>query len=258
MDENDGIAGRYEHDFVGFSSQVGGIYTYYFNEHEFLNAYMACKQNGEITAAEDYALQAVQAYWHEEKHRAQRLNWNFRSATAMCRRKLFPVRAWASCDCRVAGYEPRFPKTLIRLGFDGLDQEIDRAAEVNGASSFYTALKLWIESLRGACEALPRIRHWYCRKSRRPKKPKRALQKLAEALLNIQHSTPKTFLEGVQLMWIYAVSGDIMNYSRMDDCLGRSMPRISTRGASRKKSRAGRARISISTLKRLTRSVTAA
>ena len=66
MDENDGIAGRYEHDFVGFSSQVGGIYTYYFNEHEFLNAYMACKQNGEITAAEDYALQAVQAYWHEE------------------------------------------------------------------------------------------------------------------------------------------------------------------------------------------------
>ena len=92
MDENDGIAGRYEHDFVGFSSQVGGIYTYYFNEHEFLNAYMACKQNGEITAAEDYALQAVQAYWHEEN----RLNWNFRSATAMCRRKLFPVRAWAT------------------------------------------------------------------------------------------------------------------------------------------------------------------
>ena len=95
MDENDGIAGRYEHDFVGFSSQVGGIYTYYFNEHEFLNAYMACKQNGEITAAEDYALQAVQAYWHEETPRA-RLNWNFRSATAMCRRKLFPVRAWAT------------------------------------------------------------------------------------------------------------------------------------------------------------------
>ena len=92
MDENDGIAGRYEHDFVGFSSQVGGIYTYYFNEHEFLNAYMACKQNGEITAAEDYALQAVQAYWHEENT----ANWNFRSATAMCRRKLFPVRAWAT------------------------------------------------------------------------------------------------------------------------------------------------------------------
>lgn len=36
----------------------------------------------------------------------------------------------------------------------------------------------------------------------------------------IQHSTPKTFLEGVQLMWIYAVSSDIMNYSRMDDYLG--------------------------------------
>ncbi len=54
-----------------FPSQVGGIYTYYFNEHEFLNAYMACKQNGEITAAEDYALQAVQALLARGKHRAQ-------------------------------------------------------------------------------------------------------------------------------------------------------------------------------------------
>ena len=124
MDENDGIAGRYEHDFVGFSSQVGGIYTYYFNEHEFLNAYMACKQNGEITAAEDYALQAVQAYWHEE-NTARKVELEFSKRYGYVPPKAFPGAGVGNCDCRVAGTNLDFEK-LICLGFDGLDQEIDR------------------------------------------------------------------------------------------------------------------------------------
>mgnify|MGYP000115648981 FL=1 len=217
MDENDGIAGRYEHDFVGFSSQVGGIYTYYFNEHEFLNAYMACKQNGEITAAEDYALQAVQAYWHEE-NTARKVELEFSKRYGYVPPKAFAGAGVGNCDCRVAGTNLDFEK-LIRLGFDGLDQEIDRAAEVNGASSFYTALKLWIESLRGACERY-REQALVLAEKAETEEAKTRFTKLAEALLNIQHSTPKTFLEGVQLMWIYAVSSDIMNYSRMDDYLG--------------------------------------
>lgn len=175
MDENDGIAGRYEHDFVGFSSQVGGIYTYYFNEHEFLNAYMACKQNGEITAAEDYALQAVQAYWHEE-NTARKVELEFSKRYGYVPPKAFAGAGVGNCDCRVAGTNLDFEK-LIRLGFDGLDQEIDRAAEVNGASSFYTALKLWIESLRGHASVTAN-RHWSLLKKQRPKKPKRALQSL--------------------------------------------------------------------------------
>ena len=217
MDENDGIAGRYEHDFVGFSSQVGGIYTYYFNEHEFLNAYMACKQNSEITAAEDYALQAVQAYWHEE-NTARKVELEFSKRYGYVPPKAFAGAGVGNCDCRVAGTNLDFEK-LIRLGFDGLNQEIDHAAEVNGASAFYTALKLWIESLRGACERY-REQALELAEKAETEEAKTRFTKLAEALLNIQHSTPKTFLEGVQLMWIYAVSSDIMNYSRMDDYLG--------------------------------------
>ena len=183
MDENDGIAGRYEHDFVGFSSQVGGIYTYYFNEHEFLNAYMACKQNGEITAAEDYALQAVQAYWHEE-NTARKVELEFSKRYGYVPSKAFPGAGVGNCDCRVAGTNLDFEK-LIRLGFDGLDQEIDRAAEVNGASSFYTALKLWIESLRGACERY-REQALVLAEKAETEEAKTRFTKLAEALLNIQ------------------------------------------------------------------------
>lgn len=90
--------------------------------------------------------------------------------------KAFPGAGVGNCDCRVAGTNLDFEK-LIRLGFDGLDQEIDRAAEVNGASSFYTALKLWIESLRGACERY-REQALELAEKQRPKKPKRALQSL--------------------------------------------------------------------------------
>ena len=114
MDENDGIAGRYEHDFVGFSSQVGGIYTYYFNEHEFLNAYMACKQNGEITAAEDYALQAVQAYWHEE-NTARKVELEFSKRYGYVPPKAFPGAGVGNCDCRVAGTNLDFEKLARRM-----------------------------------------------------------------------------------------------------------------------------------------------
>ena len=59
LDEESGIAGRYDHGFVGFSSQTGGYsvlgagYTYYFKEFEFVNALQRC--TGELTASENYA-----------------------------------------------------------------------------------------------------------------------------------------------------------------------------------------------------------
>ena len=217
MDENDGIAGRYEHDYVGFSSQVGGIYTYYFNEHEFLNALNNCKARGEISSAEDFSLQAVREYWHEE-NTERKVELEFARRYGYVPPESYHGAGVGNCGCRVAGTNLDFEK-LMQLGFDGLDREIDRAAEVNGASSFYAALKLWIESLRGACERY-RVQALEFAEKAETDEAKARFTKLAEALLNIQHHVPKTFLEGVQLMWIYSVSCDLMNYSRMDDYLG--------------------------------------
>ena len=71
MDENDGIAGRYEHDFAGFTSQVGGYsaqigccYTYYFDEFDFLLAMRECES--ELTEEEKAELSTVHMFWHEE------------------------------------------------------------------------------------------------------------------------------------------------------------------------------------------------
>ena len=102
-----------------------------------------------LTAEEKRDLQAAQAFWHEE-NTARKLDIAFAKRYGYIPPKGYQGPGAGNCDCRVAGTNVDFEK-LIALGFDGLDREIDAAAEKNGASSFYDALKLWIESLRGAC-----------------------------------------------------------------------------------------------------------
>ena len=222
LDENDGIAGRYEHDFAGFTSQVGGYsaliggqYTYYFNDFDFTRAML--EHADALTAEEKRDLQAAQAFWHEE-NTARKLDIAFAKRYGYIPPKGYQGPGAGNCDCRVAGTNVDFEK-LIALGFDGLDREIDAAAEKNGASSFYDALKLLIESLRGAC-ARYREQALALSETAESEPARRRFAALSDALLSIQHNPPKTFLEGVQLMWIYSVSSDLMNYGRMDDYLG--------------------------------------
>lgn len=222
LDENDGIAGRYEHDFAGFTSQVGGYsaliggqYTYYFNDFDFTRAMLA--HADVLTAEEKFEAQAAQAFWHEE-NTARKLDVAFANRYGYIPPKGYQGPGAGNCDCRVAGTNVDFEK-LMTLGFDGLDREIDAAAAKNGASSFYDALKMWIESLRGAC-ARYREQALALSESAESEPARRRFAALSDALLAIQHNPPKTFLEGMQLMWIYAVSSDLMNYGRMDDYLG--------------------------------------
>lgn len=221
LDERDRVAGRYEHDFVGFSSQVGGYsalgagYTYYFNDFEFALAMRAC--DSELTNDEKCALQSVEMFWREE-NTARKLDIAFAHRYGHILPKGYQGPGAANCDCRVAGTNVDFEK-LIQLGFDGLDREIDEMAAKNGASTFYDALKIWIESLRKAC-ARYREQALALAEQASDAKAKQNFLDLADALEAIQHNPPKTFLEGVQLMWIYSVSSDLMNYGRMDDYLG--------------------------------------
>ncbi len=221
MDETDGIAGRYEHGFVGFSSQAGGYsalgagYTYYFKDFEFINAMQHCA--GELTAAENADLQAAQLFWREE-NTSRKLDLAFAHRHGYVPAKGYPAPGVGNCDCRVAGTNLDFEK-LITLGFDGLEEEIDGKVAENGSSTFYQALKMWIESLRQVCaryrrQALELAAHSSSGEARR------RFLALADALEHIQHQPPQTFLEGVQLMWIYSVCCDLMNYGRMDDYLG--------------------------------------
>ena len=221
MDEDDGIAGRYDHGFLGFSSQTGGYsalgagYTYYFKDFEFTRAMQ--ESGGELSTEETAGLQAVQMFWREE-NTARKLDVAAAGRFGYVPPKGYQGPGAGNCDCRVAGTNLDFHK-LIRLGLDGLDREIDGAQEKNGCSSFYAALKMWTESLRKACE-MYRRQALALAAGAEDRDSRRRFLKLSEALENIRHNAPATFLEGVQLMWIYSVSCDLMNYGRMDDYLG--------------------------------------
>lgn len=52
--------------------------------------------------------------------------------------------------------------------------------------------------------------------------PKRReeLLRMESALLRIRNDRPETFVEALQLFWLYALLAGVINYGRMDDVLG--------------------------------------
>lgn len=214
LEPDDRLAGIMRHELVGFSSQYGGIYTYYFHENEFLNAFNACQSELEETTRKK--AEAALEFWKLENTR-KKVTDRFIRQYGFEMGMSFHHAGFANCDCRVAGTNVDFQK-LIRLGLDGLDEEIERCSAENGDSSFYQSLHLWIDALRNACARYAREAEALSKAG--TQEQQMGFQKLARALENIQHKAPETFLEGLQLMWIYSVCSDMMNYGRMDDYLG--------------------------------------
>lgn len=215
IDEEDRIAGRIDHGYIGFSSQYGGVYTYFYNEHNYLTALDQCRnQLDEETIKQ---AEFLAEFWKLE-NTEKKLNNAFIQKYGFEMPHSYKNYGIGNCGARVAGNNLDFHK-LMQLGFDGLDKEIDQAASKNGNSSFYQALKLWIETLRQACDKYRNQATEMVRKVSGNKKI--VFEKMAEGLSNIKHNPPATFLEGLQLMWIYSICCDLMNYSRMDDYLGK-------------------------------------
>lgn len=214
LEEDDMIAGRMEHGYVGFSSQYGGIYTYYYNEIPYLNALEHCRR--ELDEETLQKAEFLAEYWKLE-------NTAKRHSDAFIRKfgyeppHSYKNYGFYNCDSRVAGTNVDF-HLLMEQGLDGMEEKVEEGIAGNGDSSFYRALKMWIQSLREVC--LTYAQQAENLSERTGKEERKAyFKKLSKALIHISHKAPETFLEGVQLMWIYSVSSDLMNYGRADDYL---------------------------------------
>lgn len=214
LKEEDLIAGRMEHGYIGFSSQYGGIYTYYYNEHPYLNALEACKEQLEEETLQKAEFAAE--FWKLE-NTAKKHSDAFISRYGFEPPHSYKNYGFYNCDSRVAGTNLDF-HILMECGLDGMDQRIEEGICQNGKSSFYSALKMWVNSLRKVCDRY-RMQALSLSQTAKTEEKRCYFTQLAEALLNIEHSRPKTLLEGIQLLWIYSVSCDLMNYGRMDDYL---------------------------------------
>lgn len=214
LERNDRLAGMMKHELVGFSSQYGGIYTYYFHEHEFLNTLSACQN--ELDECTRKKAEMALEFWKRENTR-KKVTDRFVHQYGTEPGNGYRNSGYANCDCRVAGTNVDFSK-LIRIGLDGLDREIEDKSSKNGSSSFYEALHLWVNTVRKACERYEKEAEDLSKTCE--EQQRKNFEVLAQALKNIQHQAPKTFLEGLELMWIYSVCSDMMNYGRVDEYLG--------------------------------------
>ena len=108
---------------------------------------------------------------------------------------------------RVVGAYLDYEK-LLRLGLDGMRQEVDRYAALARDRGESTAL---YEACRMALDSLSRLCLRYADGTEGT---------LRQALTRIAHAAPETFLEAMQLSWLYSLISGVLNYGRMDDYLG--------------------------------------
>lgn len=217
MDEDDLIVGRVKHGIVGFSPQYGGLYTYYFNEEivkDILDSYPEeWGKNEEFLAA--------CSYWKEE-NTLKKLNDRFTEKHSDLE-KYKKTGGNMGTDMRLGtGSTPtgRLALTipdldkLIQLGLPGLRAEVEANRTVD--SSLSDAFLIAIDTIVDAVD-------FYERQTKaliESVGEKAHLVTLLSVLQNIKTNKPATFIEGLQLYWIYAVLSDLMNHGRMDVYLG--------------------------------------
>lgn len=211
LEPDDLIAGRMQHRYVGFSPQFGGLYTYFFHEDKVEEALSALEGSLE----EDYVnqIRETMAFWEKEKT-LNRLVRRFNEAGYTIGIS-YNEPGIANADGRIAGTNVDLDK-LVRLGLPGLREELRGKTEENPeAKNFYTALLTAVDTIDDACLYYAQQADAMATLTKRPH-----FVKLSQVLQRIRNNRPETFYEGLQLVWIYAMLSDLMNYGRMDVYLG--------------------------------------
>ncbi len=203
------IVGYMKHGYVGFSPQYGGSYTYYYWDDRVEDA--LCALQG--TLSEEYLAQvaAMRAFWREE-------NTEHQVAVAFSEKygRYIQPGAFYYGVCRIAGMNVDL-KLLVKEGLPGLKARNAHYRAQNGNDSFYDALDLSIDAIRDACLMYAKNAKQLAEASTGAQKAK--FEKIEAVFLHIADHKPVTFHQALQLIWIYAVSSDLMNFGRMDNIL---------------------------------------
>ncbi|MBQ2676281.1 MAG: hypothetical protein IJF54_02620 [Clostridia bacterium] len=208
ISKDDIIVGCMAHGFVGFSPQYGGAYTYYYWDESVVKALDKVRD----TVDKEYiqSVEQMRTFWLKENTQ-QKLMDRFSEKYNCCIGENNPKFYYGVG--RIAGMTVDL-KRLVKLGLCGLKNYIDEQVKINGDSDFYTALKGSVDLIIDACL-------FYAKSARELAKSGDVehYTAIAETFENIAKNKPESFREGLQLVWIYAVCSDLMNYGRMDDYL---------------------------------------
>ena len=125
----------------------------------------------------------------------------------------FPLIATA----RLSGMMLDYPK-LIENGVPGMRGILEKHISAKPDNEFY---KAGLECMDILCDSAEALRKDALKQMDGADEPrKRQLTAIAESLANIQNRAPETFVEALQLFWLYALLAGVINYGRLDDLLG--------------------------------------
>lgn len=117
---------------------------------------------------------------------------------------------------------------LMDHGIGGLRKRLEQGASDPEKKRFCEASVACLELFGVCCDALAKKAEdqLAAADAQRTKD----LNRMIEALHRIKTERPETFFEALQLFWLYALLGGVINYGRMDDVLGPFLKRDLDRG----------------------------
>jgi len=213
--KGDLLVGRTRYPLVGFSPEPGGFGFYCLEENitrQLEEQPVSPQISSEVLGMLDF--------WRGETTHAKT-----RQAYPETVRQVLPSDEWINSSgialpvYRLAGLTLDYEK-LLKLGIPGLVRQARRLSQTPGdeeAASFGQAALKVLEIVANSCRSYAgEIRA----KLAAGQAVDRDLEALADALEVLPQRVPQTFLEALQLFWLYAVHSGTWNYGRLDDFLG--------------------------------------
>lgn len=221
FEPGDLLAGRVRIAEVGFSSEplLGRSVAYYYDAQRF----EAAMNDPALTKGQREELAAMLEYWKQEETRR-----NIRAAFPEYMKQALPEDIyWEHSQVafplyRVIGLYMDFEK-LLRLGLNGLKAEAlarrEIAAKKGEDETLFTGMAMALDSLKGLCLRYAALAAKEAEQAGEEER-RGDLYVLADALHAITEREPQSFVEALQLVWLYIMVSGCLNYGRMDDYLG--------------------------------------
>ena len=209
IEEGDLFAGRLDFLPVGFGcvTSVGGVghYCVFRKLRQFQE-----KLPGELKPRVD----AIYDYWLNNDVKTQfNREMIVDDTMGMFIDTAFPLIATA----RLSGMMLDYPK-LLENGVPGLRSLLESHAAADPGNDFY---KAGLECLDILCDSAMALRDDALAQMEASDGKRRGqLKTMADALEAIPLRAPETFVEALQLFWLYALLAGVINYGRLDDLLG--------------------------------------
>lgn len=211
ISEDELIVGCMKHGFVGFSPQYGGSYTYYYWDDRVADALEQVKNT--VDSAYVEKIEEMRTFWRAENTEAK-----VKERFAEKYHKKIEYGLYYYAVCRIAGMNVDLDM-LVHEGLPGLRERNAAFREENGDSAFYQALDLSLDVIADACRSYAQNAQKLLEDDGLSEQRRKDLIEIRSNFTQIADGKPRTFKEALQLIWIYAVCSDLMNFGRLDVAL---------------------------------------